>query len=176
MHPCSAASPLRSGPPESENVHSVDGDTRGAAGTVAGVAPAAPPRLRVFIVEDNALIRERLVKTLEERAHVQVVGTAADEWTATQWMNDPTHVFDLGIVDIFLNKGSGLGVLRKVAANHPPHHLVVLSNYTSDAIRAKCLELGAAAVLDKSNDLDALLQVCHRLAHHAQGPGDAPAA
>ncbi len=46
--------------------------------------------------------------------------------------------------------------------------LVELSNYATPDMRAKCIELGADKVFDKSNDVDALLQYCGRL-----GSGDA---
>ncbi len=162
--------------PENEEPDTRDGHDVSGAGAHATLATASVKRrLRVFIVEDNPLIREELPATLEELAHVTVVGTAADERTAVQWMNDPAHGFDLANVDIFLRAGSGLGVLRRVAGNPPPHRLVVLSNYATDDVRTKCLELGAAAVFDKSNDIEALLQYCNELAGFTAPHGGAPA-
>jgi DNA-binding NarL/FixJ family response regulator len=126
-------------------------------------APAVR-RLRTYVVEDNEIIRENLVATLEELARVAVVGSAVDEWTAVQWLTDPGNHCDLVIVDIFLKSGSGLGVLRSFTDSQPPPRLVVLSNYATADMRRKCLELGAAGVFDKSNDIDALLEYCDRLA------------
>jgi DNA-binding NarL/FixJ family response regulator len=40
----------------------------------------------------------------------------------------------------------------------------VLSNYATDAMRARCLSLGADEVFDKSAQIDALIAYCHRLA------------
>jgi DNA-binding NarL/FixJ family response regulator len=40
----------------------------------------------------------------------------------------------------------------------------MLSNYATPDIRRKCLELGADRVFDKSNDIDALIAYCARLA------------
>jgi DNA-binding NarL/FixJ family response regulator len=42
--------------------------------------------------------------------------------------------------------------------------LVVLTNYATPEMRSKCLALGADAVFDKSNDIDALIGYCERLA------------
>ena len=42
--------------------------------------------------------------------------------------------------------------------------MVVLSNYATPDMRRKCLELGADQVFDKSNEIDALIQYCGRLA------------
>jgi DNA-binding NarL/FixJ family response regulator len=123
--------------------------------------------LKTFIVEDSPVIRDNLIGTLEELAPVQVVGVAEDEASALAWLAGAGHAVDLVIIDIFLKGGSGLGVLRHATELQRDAKLVVLSNYATPDMRAKCLELGADKVFDKSNDLDALLQYCGRL-----GSGD----
>jgi DNA-binding NarL/FixJ family response regulator len=117
-------------------------------------------QLKTYIVEDNPVIRESLIVTLEELAPVKVVGTAVDEFTAVQWMTQPGNHADLVIVDIFLKAGSGLGVLRAASGLAQRQRLVVLSNYATADIRRKCLELGADRVFDKSNEIDALIEYC----------------
>ncbi|XVJ70726.1 MAG: response regulator [Rhizobacter sp.] len=119
--------------------------------------------LKTFIVEDSPLIRENLIATLEELGPVLVVGTAEDETTAVLWLSQETNQFDLVIVDIFLKKGTGLGVISAANALDQKHKLVVLTNYATADMRAKCLSLGADKVFDKSNDIDALLLYCSRL-------------
>ena len=72
--------------------------------------------------------------------------------------------FDLLIIDIFLKGGSGLGVLRRASGLQMGAKRVVLSNYATPDMRLKCLELGADKVFDKSDEIDALIQYCARLA------------
>jgi DNA-binding NarL/FixJ family response regulator len=127
------------------------------------------PPLKTYIVEDSPVIRENLIATLEELGPVQVVGMAEDETTAVQWLTRPSNQFDLVIVDIFLKGGSGLGVLRAAHTLRQPHKLVVLSNYATPDMRRKCLDLGADRVFDKSNDIDALVLYCDRLASGETG-------
>lgn len=128
-------------------------------------------QLKTYIVEDNPVIRESLIATLEELGPVEVVGTAEDESTAVQWLSRPSNQVDLVIVDIFLKGGSGLGVLRAAHGLSQRHNLVVLSNYATQDIRRRCLELGATRVFDKSNEIDALILYCNRLASDETGPG-----
>lgn len=128
--------------------------------------------LKTYIVEDSAVIRDNLIATLEELVPVEVVGTAEDEPTALQWLSRPEHRFDLLIVDIFLKRGSGVGVLRAMRAVPHRHSLVVLSNYVTPDMRRTCRELGADEVFDKSNEIDALIAHCARLAS-AGGAGGA---
>ena len=120
--------------------------------------------LKAYIVEDNPVIRENLIATLEELVPVEVVGTAEDESTAMTWLGQSDHPVDLVIVDIFLKAGSGLGVLRAAQALPHAHKMVVLSNYATQDMRRKCLELGADKVFDKSHEIDSLISYCNRLA------------
>lgn len=128
--------------------------------------------LKAFIVEDSPVIRENLIAALEELAPVEVVGTAEDEPTAVKWLGGNRDGCDLVIIDIFLKRGSGLGVLRAASELVRPVGLVVLSNYATPDMRRKCLELGASRVFDKSNEIDALIQYCARLADGQTGFGE----
>jgi DNA-binding NarL/FixJ family response regulator len=131
--------------------------------------------LKTYIVEDSPVIRENLIATLEELVAVEVVGSAEDEFTATQWLDQTDQAVDLVIVDIFLKDGSGLGVLRS-AQSRPavrPRKMVVLSNYATPDMRRKCAELGADRVFDKSHEIDALIAYCGHLAADRAAPGGA---
>ena len=128
-------------------------------------------RLKTYIVEDSQVIRENLIAALEELVPIVVVGTAEDEASAVDWMNVPGSQFDLVIIDIFLKNGSGLGVLRAMSGLPQKHTVVVLSNYATQDMRRKCLELGADRVFDKSNEIDALMLYCDQLATANGGGG-----
>ena len=128
--------------------------------------------IKTYIVEDSKVIRDNLIATLEELVSIEIMGTAEDEATAVQWLTTPGHVFDLVIVDIFLKSGSGLGVLQALGHANPARKLVVLSNYATQDMRRKCMELGADQVFDKSNDIDDLILYCNKLAAgQLDGPG-----
>jgi two-component system, OmpR family, response regulator len=122
--------------------------------------------LKTYIVEDSPVIRDSLIATLEELGPVEVVGSAEDEPAALAWLGVPGHLVDLVIIDLFLPRGSGLGVLQGAMAH--PHHgrLVVLSNYATPDMRGRCLALGADRVFDKSHDIEALLTYCRGLEDH----------
>jgi DNA-binding NarL/FixJ family response regulator len=123
--------------------------------------------VKTFIVEDSQIILDNLVATLEELAPVQVVGSAPDEDAAVNWLTADGRDVDLVIIDVFLKAGSGLGVLKRAAQRSVPGKRVVLTNYATQEMRKKCLELGADRVFDKSNELDDLLLYCARLANGA---------
>ena len=116
-----------------------------------------------FLVEDNPIIRQNLIATLEEMVHRQVVGTAEDEGSAVRWMHQPQAHCDLMIIDIFLKSGTGLEVLRQARQALPGAHLVVLTNYATPDTRQRCAQLGADRVFDKSAELEELLGYCESL-------------
>ena len=60
-------------------------------------------------------------------------------------------------------------MLKAAAEPALPAKLVVLSNYATPDMRRKCLELGADRVFDKSNEIDALILYCCRLADGGTG-------
>ncbi|HSW19988.1 MAG TPA: response regulator [Ramlibacter sp.] len=115
--------------------------------------------LRTFIVEDNDTIRHNLVATLEELAHIKTIGWATTEQEACEWLARRRD-WQLIIVDLFLKQGSGMGVLNACRDRACRQRVVVLSNYATADMRARCMALGADAVFDKSNEIDALLAYC----------------
>lgn len=120
--------------------------------------------LRTYIIEDSVTIRDNLVAALVELARVEVVGEAESEDEGSAGLGRLGDGWDLAIVDLFLRRGSGLGVLGATRQRQPHQKLIVLSNYATPDMRRKCLELGADAVFDKSNEIDDLIDYCTRLA------------
>jgi len=126
--------------------------------------PRPAPPLRCFIVEDSPIILRNLIDTLEQVLPLQVVGTAADEDSASNWIRNNPSACDLMIIDVFLKSGIGLNVLVTALRHAPQVHKVVLTNYATDAIRQRCLKLDADRVFDKSSELEDLITYCSDLA------------
>ena len=153
-------------------------NARGAIADRPGAAPRTHARdggatmraLDAYVVEDNVVVLENLIAALEELAPVHVVGTAADESVAVEWLRPDGERCDLVIIDIFLRSGSGLGVIAAARRKRPDAALVVLSNYATDEMHARCLASGADRVFDKSRDIDQLVAYCIALSSRA--PGD----
>jgi DNA-binding NarL/FixJ family response regulator len=117
-------------------------------------------QLRTYIVEDNATIRENLIGALEELASIDALGWAETENDARRWLTGHDAQWDLAIVDLFLKQGSGLGVIEAARGRREGQRVVVLSNYATADMRQRCEQLGADAVFDKSNEIDALVEYC----------------
>ena len=116
--------------------------------------------LRIYLVEDNAIIRENLAAALAELVGSTLSGSAEGEKEAVAWLRAHPDDWDLAIVDVFLKEGNGIGVVSASKVRRSDQKLVVLTNYASTGVREQCLKLGADAVFDKSNDIDSLVDFC----------------
>lgn len=117
-------------------------------------------KMRAYIVEDNPVIRENLIGTLEELAPIHAVGVAETEEEGAEWLAQNDEHWDLAIVDIFLKHGTGLGVLKACRERRPSQKMVVFSNYATQEMRQQCAELGVDAVFDKSTEIESLVTYC----------------
>lgn len=132
------------------------------------------PVVHTFVVEDSPIIRDNLISALEEMAPVEVVGHAADEASAVGWLRAAERPCDLVIIDVFLKRGSGLGVLRALSDAGHRSRRVVLTNYATPEMRRQCAALGAHRVFDKSTELDDLIAYCARVADADAGADSGP--
>ena len=110
--------------------------------------------LKIYLVEDNPLIRDDLAEYLEEMAGAKIVGFSATESEATAWLTTHRSAWDLAVVDLFLLQGNGLGVVTSCSSRETRQKVVVLTNYATPAMRERCLAAGADALFDKSSELE----------------------
>ena len=112
---------------------------------------------RVFIVEDSAPIRSRLVELLGEIEGVCVVGeaeTPADAVTGIQQTKPHCVILDYQLIG-----GTGVDVLRAVHPGSPEIAFVVLTNHPNAQYRRVCMEAGADRFLDKSTEFGKIKEV-----------------
>ncbi|MDT3705540.1 MAG: response regulator [Thiobacillus sp.] len=113
--------------------------------------------LKVFLIEDSALLQELLGNMLSELDGIEYCGCADGEAQALQRLAEAP--VDLVIIDIQLKQGSGIGVLAALQAGdqYGEPHKVVLTNYAHATMRQRCERFGMDAFFDKSLDLDQLI-------------------
>ena len=71
--------------------------------------------LRVLLIEDSPLIRERLFESLVDPGRIEIVGEADTEEAAVALVGAAT--WDVLVLDLQLKHGTGLGVLRALGAD-----------------------------------------------------------
>ena len=112
--------------------------------------------IRVFLVEDSPIIRERLTESISAEGRIEVIGYADSESAAVAALR--SAAFDAMVLDLQLKEGSGTNVIKAVRAERELAgvRILVTSNHTSPQLRAGCLELGADRYFDKVKELPAL--------------------
>jgi two-component system OmpR family response regulator len=118
--------------------------------------------LRAYVIEDNQIIREMLVGALEELTCLKVAGASATEEEGCAWLADPANQWDVVIIDLFLNQGSGIRVAEGLVRDRSRQKIILFSNYVNATVRKRCAQLGIDAVFDKSTEMDALVDYCAR--------------
>jgi two-component system response regulator DesR len=124
----------------------------GAPAQTADMSSSTRP-LKVFLADDSPAIRSRIAGLLSERA-LQVVGEAETPQACIAGILATQP--DVVVLDVQLEGGQGLEVLRAVRGTEPGIAFVVFTNNSAPAYRKRYLGAGAASFLDKSAEFDQL--------------------
>jgi DNA-binding NarL/FixJ family response regulator len=116
------------------------------------MSTATPSKaISVFLADDSAPIRQRIAGLLSSNV---IVGEAATPQEAIDGILAARP--DVVVLDVQLEGGQGLEVLRAVRAADPHIAFVMFSNNSQPAYRKRYLAAGAVRFLDKSTEFDQL--------------------
>ncbi len=112
--------------------------------------------IRVFIVDDNRLLREGLVSMLAEQEEMAVIGAASSGRKAIEQIKD-LHP-DVALIDIGMPGKDGIEVTQTLRKDLPEVKVVILGMVDlTDEIMA-CIEAGAAGYVLKEASFDYLVE------------------
>ncbi|MEN8189127.1 MAG: response regulator [Thermodesulfobacteriota bacterium] len=112
----------------------------------------------VLIVDDNDILRKRLVKGFVRRGYTVCSAPNYDE--AIELIRDVSP--DLAVVDLKMTGKSGLELVRDGMRLVPALKVVVLTGYGSIATATEAIRLGAVSYLGKPADIDEILNAFKR--------------
>lgn len=107
----------------------------------------------LLIVDDDAVLRQRLARAFAERGFE--VETAAGHAEALEKARRDSP--ELAVVDLRMVGPSGLELIRDLRAIDPATRIVVLTGYGSVATTVEAMRLGAVYYLQKPADADDIL-------------------
>jgi DNA-binding NarL/FixJ family response regulator len=108
--------------------------------------------VRVVIVEDSPIVRQRLEDLLGTVPGMNVVGQAEGVSEAMDVIGRTSP--DVVILDLRLKDGTGMMVLEMVKKIRPATRVVILTNHGTEEHRIKAQALGVDRFLDKTADFD----------------------
>ena len=117
--------------------------------------------MKVFLVDDSMVIRQRLKRLLADVQDVQVIGEAGQVQEATDAILEQKP--DVVLLDIHLFNGSGIGVLERLKREKPAPAVIILTDYPYPQYRQKCIEAGADFFFVKSTEFDQVVPALKQL-------------
>ena len=104
--------------------------------------------IRILIVDDQKVIREKLCYMLQQASDIEVVGIATDGDIALEQIEVLQP--DIVLIDIEMPNMNGINATKIISRKFPNIKILVLSTFDSEEYVAKSLEAGAKGYLLKS--------------------------
>lgn len=104
---------------------------------------------RIYVVEDNEVMRMTLQMYLDRETDLEVVGLADCGETALDEIDDLSP--DLSLVDVSLSGMSGIEVTRRLHRQHPDLPVVVLSGHSATEHVQNARQAGARGYVMKGS-------------------------
>jgi DNA-binding NarL/FixJ family response regulator len=122
-----------------------------------------PPRVRVLLADDHAVVREGYRRLLELEPDVAVVAECADGESVRAVLDSGVAV-DVLVLDLSMPGCGGLAVLRRARDAWPQVQVLVFSMHDSATMVRQALQAGAAGFVTKSSAPQELVDAVRRVA------------
>lgn len=104
---------------------------------------------KVVIVDDHPVSRDGLAIRIEREADLEVCGEAADISDALRVIDSSQP--DVAIIDVSLETGSGIELVKEVKTRFPNVRMLVWSMYDESLYAERALQAGALGYINKKN-------------------------
>lgn len=118
--------------------------------------------MRILIVDDSAIVRERLAAMMAQLSEsIELIGHAQDAQEAREAIECLKP--DLVVLDIRMPAGNGIDVLREIKKETSGPVVLILTNYPYPQYRKTCMQAGADYFFDKSAEFGKIAEVLQKL-------------
>lgn len=113
-------------------------------------------KIKVLLVDDHPLVREGLVNLINQQSDLEVCGEVGNEPQALELIriNQP----NVSIVDISLENGSGIELIKSIKAMFPAVKVLVLSMHDESLYAERALRAGARGYVMKREAAKKVIQ------------------
>jgi DNA-binding NarL/FixJ family response regulator len=113
-------------------------------------------KIKILLVDDHPLVREGVANLIHQQPDMEVGGEAASEPQALALMG--TARPDVAVVDLSLENGSGLELIKNIKAMHPTVAMLALSMHDENLYAERALRAGARGYLMKREAAKKVIQ------------------
>ena len=106
----------------------------------------------LLIVDDDEPFRNRLARAMEKRGFVVTTAASVAEGCDVARRDKPTYA----VLDLRLEDGSGLEIVKELQGSQPEARIIVLTGYGNIATAVAAVKAGAIDYLPKPADADAV--------------------
>lgn len=117
--------------------------------------------MKVLVVDDSRIIRDRLVNLLSLIQGVEAVAQAENAQNAISTYQ--TFRPEVLILDIRMHGTNGIDVLKEIKSKEDAPKVIMLTNFPYPQYREKCMEEGADFFLDKSTEFDEIGEIIRNM-------------
>lgn len=122
---------------------------------------ASKQKTQIFLVDDHPLVREWLTNLINQQEDLEVCGEAEDAKSALAGIEATAP--RLAIIDISLNAGSGLELLKDVRLQYPSVAAIVLSMHEEELYAERAMRAGARGYVRKRETSKNILAAIRRV-------------
>ncbi|MGD8535752.1 MAG: response regulator [Candidatus Aminicenantes bacterium] len=122
--------------------------------------------MKVLVVDDSALLRERLVSMISELPGITTIGQAQNPSQALDTVQKLNP--EVVILDIRLSEGNGIEILQQIKKKTVAPVTIMFTNYPYPQYRKKCEETGADFFFDKSTEFHKITDVLKKISQELE--------
>ena len=113
--------------------------------------------MKLLIVDDSEVVRTKLIAMLSEIDDIEIAGQAKDGREAIRAIKQLRP--DAVILDIRMPGASGIDILESVKGDLADCRVVILTNYSYQQYRKRCMSAGADYFFDKSTEFEKVIEL-----------------
>lgn len=107
----------------------------------------ATPPLRILLIDDHPLVREGLAARIDTQPDLAICGEAGTIAAALPLFKETTP--DLTIIDIQLEDGNGIDLIKEIHGRWPRAKMLVVSAFDETLYAERALRAGALGYINK---------------------------
>jgi DNA-binding NarL/FixJ family response regulator len=129
--------------------------------TKSGRRSSPPGRKRVFIIDDQPIVRERVIELINRESDLSICGEADEIRIAMELIARVQP--DLVITGLSFKNSHGLGLVKDLRARFPRMHVLIFSIYDELLYGERAIRAGARGFIEKRASTTELLRAVRQV-------------
>jgi DNA-binding NarL/FixJ family response regulator len=116
---------------------------------------------RIMVVDDHPVVRHGLIEIINRSTDMEVIGQAGRASEAAQLIEQLRP--DLVVIDISLEDGSGIELIKQIKSRHPEVRMLVNSMHDEKLYAERALRAGAMGYINKEQSMEQIVDAIRQV-------------